>query len=141
MRRVRMDFSEGESEVENHFEVEKKKKEYFQPYYIQDSFNPKQQFSTDLNGFPSPVSPNGQVQFAKRLVLVQNVHFLSHFMQTSMKYSSENPNGLQARKQEVGKLLSYDTENATTDNCSKSFTDRICNCGSTSKKKKIQKVI
>lgn len=57
-------------------------------------------------------------------------------MQTSMKYSSENPNGLQARKQEVGKLLSYDTENTTTDNCSKSFTDRICNCGSTSKKKK-----
>lgn len=31
MRRVRMDFSEGESEVENHFEVEKKKKSIFNP--------------------------------------------------------------------------------------------------------------
>lgn len=42
--------------------------------------------------------------------------------------SSENPNGLQqVKKQEMGKLWSYAMENATTDICSKSITDRICN--------------
>lgn len=61
-------------------------------------------------------------QFVKRLVIVQNTHFLCHFMQTSRKEFGEPQqfagHSMQVRKQEMGKLLSHDMENARVDNCS-----------------------
>lgn len=66
-------------------------------------------------------------------------------MQTSRKEFGEPQqfagHSMQVRKQEMGKLLSHEMENARVDNCSQSFTDKIRNCGSTIVIKKWHKVV
>lgn len=84
--RVRLDFSEGEREEP--LWGEKFNKRVFllsTLLYVSTASTLSNAFAPIWNGFSSAVYPNGQVQFAKGCVLLQNIPLLCDLIQASMK--------------------------------------------------------